>query len=245
MEEAPIAPIRSWRPRFSLLTVLLLMTIAGMGISLRQLWHEVGPLRADNKRISEERGTLVIRDPNQLHAIEIPARYAGEGRQSFRVFVPPGQTYLAFVQVNEISKVGLPAWSKLHDYMTILGGGQGKMHARLDPGEHVVTIKTTLRDGRADIVLMVGTGSPKDFLDVSANTPRDRWPTTTPETYTVFGGGVGASTVPAEGTEPLVLLRQRIFGVAGVTQIHSYSIPIPEPDYPLDGVLLWLERAPK
>src|SRR4051812_252002 len=104
MEQAPIAPRRSRRPRFSLLTVLLLMTITGMGISIRQLWREVGPLRADNKRLTEERGMLVIRDPNRLHAIEIPARFAGEGRQSFRVYVPPGQTYLAFVQVNDIPK---------------------------------------------------------------------------------------------------------------------------------------------
>ena len=81
------------RPRISLLAALLLMTVVGMAIVIVQLWLEVGPLRAENKRLNEERGTLVIGDPSQLHAIRIPARFAGEGRQSYRVYVPPGRTY--------------------------------------------------------------------------------------------------------------------------------------------------------
>jgi len=71
-----------------------------MSIVIASLWREVGPLRAANKRSKEERGTLVITDPAKVHAIEIPARFAGEGRQSFRVYVPPGKKYRAFVQVN-------------------------------------------------------------------------------------------------------------------------------------------------
>ena len=230
------------RPRISLLTALLLMTIAGMALVLIRLWREVGPLRADNKRLDEERGTLAIGDPNQLHAIKIPARFAGEGRQSFRLYVPPGKSYLAFVQVNNVPKAGLPKLTKLPDHAGILGNFQGRLFARLGPGEHTVAIRTVRRGDRADIVLITGFASPTISLDASANTPNDRWPTVAPETYSVFGGGVGATTIAAEGTEPLVLLRQRILGVARESTYVSYTTP--EPDFPLDGVLLWVERAP-
>jgi hypothetical protein len=201
-----------------------------------QLWREVGPLRAENKRLNEERGTLVIGDPSLLQAIKVPARFAGEGRQSFRVYVPPGQAYLAFVHINDIPKAGLPALKKLPDHAGVLGNFQGRLFGRLLPGEHTVTIRTVRRDGRADIGLIV------DFLDASANTPTDRWPTVVPETYSVFGGGVGAETIAAVGTEPLVLLRHRILGVARESVFVSYRTP--EPDIPLDGVMLWVERMP-
>jgi len=243
MEEAPIAPKRSWRPRFSLLTVMLLMTIVGMGISIRQLWREVGPLRADNKRLSEERGTLVVGDPNKLHAIEIPARFAGEDRQSFRVYVPPGQKYLAFVQVNDVPKTGIPERKKLPGHAGILGKFQDILFARLGSGDHVVTVRTVRRGGTADIQLIVGFASPRIALDASAMTAKDRWPTVVPETFKVFGGGVDSATVAVDGTEPLVLLRYRIQGVSRESLNVTYTTP--EPDFPLDGMILWLEREPK
>jgi hypothetical protein len=231
-----------FRPRISLLTALLLITIAGMALVIVQLWREVGPLRVENKRFNEERGTLVIGDRNLLHAIKIPARFAGEGRQSFRVYVPPGQLYHAFVQVNEIPKDGLPNLKKLPRHAGILGLFQGGLHARLGPGEHTVTVRTVHRGDRADIQLVVRFADPAIALDASANTPKDQWPTVVPETYSVFGGGVGAATVAADGTKPLVLLRHRIEGVAQESLQVSYEIP--EPRRPLNGMMLWVERAP-
>ena len=223
------------RPRISILTALLLTTIVAMTITLVQFWREVAPLRSENKRLNEERGTLVIGDPSQLHAIRIPSRFAGEGRQSFRVFVPPRQTYMAFVHVNSVPKAGLPEPKNFPDRAMILGSFQGRLFGRLGPGEHQVTIKTVHRGGTADIALII------DSLDASANTPKDRWPTVVPETYSVFGDGVGEHTVANDGTTPFVLLRTRIQGVSRESLNVSYTTP--EPDYPLDGMMLWLERA--
>jgi hypothetical protein len=231
------------RPRLSISTALLLLTIAGMAIVIARLWREVGPLREVNKRLSEERGTLVIGDPNQLHAIKIPARFAGEGRESFRVYVPRGQSYIAFVHVNDVPKAGLPERKKLPDHAGILGGSHGRLFARLDSGEHTVSLRRVRRGDGADVVLVVGFASPNISLDASANTSKDRWPTELPETYSVFEDGVGAKTVAAEGTEPLVLLRRRILGVSRESTYVSYTRP--EPDFPLDGALLWVERAPQ
>jgi hypothetical protein len=230
-----------FRPRISLLTALLLITIAGMAIVIVQLWRDVGPLRAENKRLKEERGTLVIGDRKSLHAIGIPDRFAGEGRQSFRLYVPEGQLYFARVQVNEIPKESLPELTKLPAHAGILGSFQGRLHARLGPGEHTVTVRKVRRGDRSDIQLVVKFASPPVPLDASAMTSKDRWPTVTPETYSVFKEGVGATTVAVEGTESLVLLRQRIMGVSSESLNVSYTTP--EPDFPLDGVLLWVERA--
>jgi len=237
MDQNDTTSASRFRPRFSLLTVLLVMALVACGITIWQLWQEVGPLRAENKRFNEERGTLVIGDPNQLHALKIPDRFAGEGRESFRVYVPPGQSYVAFLWVNSIPKAGFPEHRKPSDFAGILGGGHGRLFGELRPGEHIVTVNTVRHGGKADIALDV------DSLDVSANTTKDQWPTAKPENYTVFGGGVDRTTVAADGAEPLVLLRQRIMGVARETVHVSYVTPIREPDLPLDGVLLWVERA--
>ena len=231
------------RPRISILTALLLTTIVGMAIVIVQLWREVGPLRADNKRLNEERGTLVIGDPTQLHAIKIPGRFAGEGRQSFRVYVPPGQTYLAFVHINDVPKAGLPEPKKLPSHAGMLGLFQGRLFARLGPGEHTVTIKTTHRGKISDIALIVGFADQGFPLDASAMTPKDRWPTVVPETFKVFGDGVGQQSVAADASNPLVLLRTRIQEVSPESVNVTYTIP--EPGGPLDGMLLWIERAPK
>jgi hypothetical protein len=226
-----------FRPRISLLSALLLMTIVAMAIVVVGLWREVGPLRAENKQLNEERGTLVIGEPAKLHAIKIPARFAGEGRHSFRIYVPPGQTYMAFAKVNDVPKDGLPEPKKLPNHAGILGLFQDRLFGRIGPGEHIVTIRTIRHGTKADIYLII------DGLDAGANTSRDRWPTNVPETYHVFGGGVGGTAVVLDRREPLVLLRRRIMAAAQSNVLVSYSMP--EPDLPLDGVLLWVERAPQ
>lgn len=232
-----------FRPRISILTGLLLMTILGMAIVIWQLWHKVGPLQTEVKQLREERGTLVIEDPKTVNAIRIPSRFAGEGRTSFRVYIPPGQRYYAFVHINNVPKSGLPEPLKLPGHDMILGSFQGRLFARLDPGEHVVTLRTIRRGKTEDISLVVGSPNVGVPLDASAMTSKDGWPTVKPETYKVHGDGVTSHTTTAKGAEPFVLLRTRIEGVSEETVHVTYTIP--EPDYPLDGLILWLERAQK
>ena len=51
-----------FRPRFSLLTAFLLLTIAGLSIVVVQLWREIGPLRQEIRRYRNEIGELTIYD---------------------------------------------------------------------------------------------------------------------------------------------------------------------------------------
>ena len=75
-----------FRPRISLLSALLFMTIAGMAIVIVQLWREVGPLRAEVRRLRNELGVLTVENPSRLHAIEV--RTKDEMIWKWRIWVP-------------------------------------------------------------------------------------------------------------------------------------------------------------
>jgi hypothetical protein len=225
-------------PRFSLLSLLLLVAILALSITVTRLWREVGPLRTENKRLNEERGTLMVDDSSRLHAIRIPDRFAGEGRESYRIFVPKDSLYWAFVVVNNIPKEGYPKLKRYPDRYSILGMGTNlPLHAKLEPGEHVLTLRKVRRgDDRWDVQLAIS------GIDATAHTPADDWPTIEPDTYSVFESGVKLETTPADSSRRLVLLRRRIEAVVESRVFHSYSTP--EPDYPLDGLILWIEPDP-
>jgi hypothetical protein len=60
------------RPRISILTALLLMTILGMAIVIWQLWHKVGPLQTEVKQLREERGTWSSKTRRPSTRFEFP-----------------------------------------------------------------------------------------------------------------------------------------------------------------------------
>lgn len=234
---------RRLRVKFSLLTLLLLTAIVALATTVVILWHEVGPLRAENKRLNEERGTLVIDDPEILHAIKIPRQlFAIDAGHSYRIYVPPGQEYLAYVKVNNVPKDGYPTVkNKLHQSL-IIGATGGQLGARLTTGEHVLAIrKLRSSQDRADVLLMFWPKGSKVPLDAPAHSPPDRWPSVELSPYAVFGEGVEGITTPVDSSGRLVLLRRRIQPVAESEVNVSYATV--EPDRPLDGMMLWLERV--
>lgn len=216
-----------WRlPRFSLLTLLLLVAILALSITVIFLWREVKPLRAENKRLHEERGTLMIDDRSRLHAIQIPSRFAGEGRDSFRVFVPDNSRYWVFLVVNKIAKEGYPKLKRYPREHGMLGSGTNlPLFGRLDPGEHVVSVQKVRRgDNRWDVQLIV------DGLDATANTRADEWPTVEFESFQNFGEGVTHRTTPAKASGRLILKRRRVQPVSQELLTSSF--------------LLWIEHDP-
>jgi hypothetical protein len=80
-----------FRPRISLLTALLLMTVVCMAIVIVQLWREVAPLRAEVRRLRSETGFLSIDDPKKAYAITVPT--FEEDTWKWRIYLPPGQRY--------------------------------------------------------------------------------------------------------------------------------------------------------
>jgi hypothetical protein len=85
-----------FRPRFSLLTALLVMALVACGITIWQLWREVGPLRAENRQLRRELGRLIIHDENKIYATQADSP-EGDVRR-FRVYLPDNKKfYLAQV----------------------------------------------------------------------------------------------------------------------------------------------------
>jgi hypothetical protein len=95
-----------FRPRISLLTALLLMTIFGMAIVLMQLWREVGPMRVQLRQLRDEVGRLTIDDPRQFHAIRV--RSDSDYSWKWRVWIPEGRKYRIYMATQDIPKHGYP-----------------------------------------------------------------------------------------------------------------------------------------
>ena len=95
MSEPAAQSGRSWRPRFSLLTVLLLITIAGMAIVIVQLWRAVGPLRREVETLRAEVGVLGIDDASKIHVVQVKS--PGSFHWTWRIWLPKARW---FARVN-------------------------------------------------------------------------------------------------------------------------------------------------
>jgi hypothetical protein len=93
MQEQPASAKKLWRPRFSILSALLLTTIAGMALVIAQLWREVGPLREEVRRYRAEAGILTIDDPSLVSGIQVGTK---EDRWKWRVYFPPGVNHKVY-----------------------------------------------------------------------------------------------------------------------------------------------------
>src|SRR5687767_8697943 len=95
-----------FRPRISLLTALLFITIAGMAIVIVQLWREVGPLRVEVRRLRDETGVLSVDDPTKIHAIQVQTE--NDLTWKWRVWIPENRIYVLRSVGGGVPTVGLP-----------------------------------------------------------------------------------------------------------------------------------------
>jgi hypothetical protein len=78
------------RPRISLLSAMLLMTLVAMAIVIVTLGFEVAPLRHEVRRYRSELGILTVDDPTRVHGVQFPAAEAG---WKWKLYFPPGGNY--------------------------------------------------------------------------------------------------------------------------------------------------------
>jgi hypothetical protein len=79
------------RPRISLHSALLLMTVVGLALVVAKMWQEVGPLRSEVRRLRTEQGHLNIDDPSKAYVIK-GVSYE-ENAWVWRIYLPPGNGY--------------------------------------------------------------------------------------------------------------------------------------------------------
>lgn len=112
------------RPRFSLMNLLLLMTVAAMGVGLWRLNGELAPLRLEVEQYRNELGIIAVVDPEKVHALRLPTE--GNEPRKYRVFLPEGRNYFLHYHQYLIPAEGIPRSRSGH---------------RLEPGEYVFSIQ--------------------------------------------------------------------------------------------------------
>lgn len=199
------------RPRFSLLNLLLLMAIIGMGITIATLWGEVAPLRTENRRLRDELGEITITDRTKLHAIRVPNQ--GEFVWKWRVWLPSGGRYLVRSEGGplRVTKSGYPAY----------GGSMAVAAAAA--GEEVWVEYRITKNANGEWRGATRTSTGSVGSDVHDWVPNRRKVSTT--------DGVGSTTKVGEPGERLLLARFR-------TADAGSSADIPDP---ADGFIIWIE----
>jgi hypothetical protein len=203
MSDDLAATTRRLRPRFSLLTILFLFALVGCGITIWQLWREVGPLREEVRRLRDEVGELAIDDATKIHAIE--TRQPDELTWRWRLWIPEGRTYVIRSTGGEIPKVGFP---QLGGSMWVREPGEIWIEYRITKDPHSGTWRGSIHRKEGSV------GS-------------DEQPWVDWGNRSGTGEGVGTSTRSYAPDETVVITRQRF----GQSVPSSEDIPDPAPGF--------------
>jgi hypothetical protein len=215
MDDPQAAPRRSWWPRLSLLSALLLMTIVGMAIVIAQFWQEIGPLRKEVRALRNEVGKLSIDDRSKIHAMSLHTDE--ESTWKWRIWIPEGKQVAMHLQWGNVPRTGVPQRPS-NTYTFGPGEGTLTLKVRRDvKGENWIANLGTTFGGS------LGVDIPPDqrfFLwDRSAST----------------GDGVGASVAFEPDQKTILLIRNRVAKVSGSSQINKIAEPTA-------GFIIWMEQ---
>ena len=188
---------RQIRPQFSLLSALLLLTIAGMAIVIVQLWREVGPLREEVRRLRDEVGAISVEDATKVYAIRVDTD--DDLAWKWRIWLPENRVYVLRSHGEDVPKTGFPP-------------AGGSIWLR-EPGEHVVVyrIRRDERNSQWYGQLETRTGSVG-----SDNHPWVEWTSRTSTT-----DGVGKSTQAFAPNQRVEIIRHRVSQNRDSTKIED------------------------
>lgn len=213
------------RPRFSLLTLLLLTTIVALAVSLAILYRDFLPLQAEVARLRKELGELRVDDPSKLQAIRVETD--NELEWKWRVWIPEGTVY----RVRSHGDYSLP-----RGYPQ----GGGTVYLR-EAGEHVLryVIRRDSRDDRWYGTMQAGpTGVGKDLQSWV------QW-----KNYSSTSSGVGTVTETFDLKQPVEIFRLCVTqekdaaakgGSGSETGVAERNEAATD-DNRTDGFMIWLE----
>ena len=119
-----------FRPRISILTALLLMTIVGLAIVVALQWREVGPLRRELKALRAEVGVLDIDDESKVHVVQV--KEPGNFRWNWRIWLPKGYDYW-FCASQRVPPNGIT--NRQSESFLGMGGQQVNLRVEVVPNE--------------------------------------------------------------------------------------------------------------
>jgi len=223
------------RPRVSLLTLMLLMTIVTMGAALWKLNSELVPLRVEVRELREEVGRLTIVDQTKVHAIAFP------GYQpltwTYRVFLPPERNYVAACKINDLPLSGtLPQCSSPPSFSGKPSGKSNCQSLGLTPGEHLITLvfsKDTQGDWRFSLYRRGSIFDPGGKLEDEHGGYSFALDAQWLPSWEGIGGGVSEEMSVVAPDRPLVLL-----------DIRPIRGAVRGGDKSTEGVIVWIEPVP-
>jgi hypothetical protein len=231
-------PEKHWRfrPRYSLLNMLFVMTIVAMAIVIVQFWRELVPLRAEVRKLHDEVGKLSIDDVTKACAIRLLS--LNESTWKYRIYVPPGQRYGLGFTVNNVPHQGLPSILRPSPNggrfeNILLKNGYYKF---LGEGEHEITVGVARNEEGVRCVglewydAFTGVRRMSKSVDVEAT----HWPR---KDTGGFEGGVDRWTRAVDRSTQCVDARGELI-------LIRYVVPrlgSPMDRNPTDGFLLWIE----
>jgi hypothetical protein len=187
-------------PRFSLLTILLLMALVACGITIWQLWREVGPLRAEVRRLRDEAGVLSVDDPTKVHAIRVDTK--DELLWKWRVWIPQNRTFVIRCRGRDVPSDGFPMEGT--SSISLLGKGEQVIVYRVDQDR---------RDDKWYGTLEAGSARVGRF-----DHPWVKWSSSTSMT-----AGVGKATSSFKPGQRIELIRHRISQASDSRKIEDPS----------------------
>ena len=218
-----------FRPRFSLLTTLLLMTIVGLSIAMWRTYLRLTVITEEVLRLRAEMGHVFVTDPDKVHAIQV--RQAPDSTVRWRLHFPPGRSYQIRCCSGVIPPQGrrsVKQWLKDVEANCTSTNGIG---SNLLQGE--VTLDTKLVHENGEWYLDLSPIS-RVSVDVTGNRIDD------PRARYVWGMvGVDKQRV-FDHNEPILLqcIQQGNFRPMG----SGFSIG--PPSGPVDSIVLWIEENP-
>jgi hypothetical protein len=204
-----------FRPRISILTALLLMTILAMALMIAHLWREIVSMRAELRALRDETGRLSIEDPTKIYAMGI--RTNDQLLWKWRIWVPDGAKVFLGAKWGDVPVTGVPKNVEMD---------------QLEPGEQWIEMRVD-QDPK-DSVWRASLES-KRWKHRLPLPPEDCW-WTWPQGAGLLIEGVQHET-GSEGKpgEPLIITRDRRDHSNGSVQLQASKAPSA-------GFIIWLER---
>lgn len=214
-----------FRPRISLLTVILLTTIVGLSIVTAQLWREVDPLRQQVRSMRAELGLLNIDDPMVAQAIQLGTNSADHWK--WRIYLPPQGNYELLVYSGTIPPHGVhQSW-----YNAIRQSASG-MSSTIAPGEFVLHVELFKEDSQWNVITTRGEGLNRSVMSVQG----DWLSQMTSRGVTSSVSADNAASFPPGQPIHLMTLHEPV-----VTR-NGASTSFTTPTGPANGIVVWIEQ---
>lgn len=227
-----MAAERSYRPRFSILSALLVLTIAALAVTVWRQNSELSPLQQEVRRLRKELGQLTIDDANKIYAIRVPSSDLDTNR--FRVYLPKNRKFILGSRIQTIP--GRLQSQSRKDWLESLSGIGST--STIDSGEFTIDVEVKRDNEKADHWNLYHSINGRGGGHVGSEMPwlndRRRW-------TTEADAGFDQQT-ERDADEGLVLFELRQGNIKELA--GGYSVTPADKTKEQPGVMLWIEPAP-